>query len=146
MNLISDLKNGMLPRGLAAFLLVSALFLSAGAAHSDAIVRTAGGISYVSGGVGADSIDELSMISGNFNLKLVFALQAGNYVSDVQVVIADASGKTLLDTTSAGPWFLAKLPVGNYQIVATLGDHVIKRQIAVGTAKLQTIDLRWATE
>ncbi len=146
MNPISDLNNGMLKRGIAAFLLVSALYLSVGVAHSDAIVQTAGGVSYVSGGVGTDSTNELSMISGNFNIKLVFALQSGNYVSDVQVVIADVSGKTLLDTTSAGPWFLARLPTGNYHVTATFADKLIKRSITVGKAKLQTVNFRWAAE
>jgi len=76
----------------------------------------------------------------------VFALKSGEYVSGVGVVIADAGGKTLLDTTSEGPWFLAKLPAGNYQIVATFGGNAVKRQIAVGAAKLRTVDFRWASE
>lgn len=146
MKSIPDMRSGMPARGFAALLLGWAMLLSMGNANSDAIVQTAGGVSYVSGGVGADSMDQLNAIAGNFNVKLVFALQSGNYVSDVRVAIADAKGKTLLDTTSAGPWFLARLPVGNYQIVATFAGNAIKRQVAVGTAKLQTIDLRWASE
>jgi hypothetical protein len=67
-------------------------------------------------------------------------------VSDVRVAIADAAGKTLLDATSEGPWFLTRLPVGNYQIVATFAGNAVKRQVAVGTEKLKTIDFRWASE
>ena len=146
MKSIPDMRSGMPARGFAALLLGWAVLLSMGNADSDAVVQTAGGVSYVSGGVGADSMDQLNALAGNFNVKLVFALQSGNYVSDVKVAIADARGKTLVDTTTEGPWFLARLPVGNYQIVATFAGNTIKRQIAVGTAKLQTIDLRWASE
>ena len=84
--------------------------------------------------------------SSTFNITLVFALQSGNYVSDVQVMIADVSGKTLLDTTSSGPWFLARLPAGNYHVTATFAYKLIKRSITVGKAKLQTVNFRWAAE
>lgn len=147
MKIISDKQSGMFIRSFAALLFGAAMLLPMSNAHSaDARVQTSGGVTYVSGGVGDDSIAKLESLAKDFNLKLVFALQSGNYVSDVKVVIADAKGKTLLDATSAGPWFLAKLPVGNYQIVATFEGKAVKRSVTVGTAKLQTVDFRWATE
>ncbi len=141
-------KNKSLACGLAAILLGSAFLAPVAAANSDdAIVqKTRGGVAYVSGGVGTDSIDQLSSLAGNFNLKLVFALSSGSYVSDVGVVISDASGATLLNTTSDGPWLLARLPMGNYQVVATFAGNAVRRQVAVGTAKLRTVDFRWASE
>jgi hypothetical protein len=129
-----------------AILLGAASLVSAADANSDESVQTAGGVSYVSGGVGSASIDRLSSLAKDFNLKLVFALKSGDYVSGVKVTIADAAGKTLLDTTSEGPWFLTKLPAGNYQIVATLAGNAEKRTIAVGAEKLKTIDFRWGSE
>ena len=126
-------------------LLGTAALVPVANASSDEVVRT-GGVSYVSGGVGTDSIDRLSSLARDFNLKLVFAMKSGNYVSDVKVTIANAAGKTLLDTTSEGPWFLAKLPAGNYQIVATFAGNAEKRTIAVGAAKLRTVDFRWGSE
>jgi outer membrane murein-binding lipoprotein Lpp len=129
-----------------AILLGAASLVPVANANSDEIVQTAGGVSYVSGGVGTASIDRLSSLARDFNLKLVFALKSGEYVSGVRVAIADAAGKTLLDTTSEGPWFLTKLPVGNYRIVATFAGNAEKRTIAVGAAKLRTIDFRWGSE
>jgi hypothetical protein len=130
----------------AGLLGVASLVCVASASNDDAIVRTAGGVSYVSGGVGADSIDRLSSLAGDFNLKLVFALKSGAYASDVRVAIADAAGKTLLDTTSEGPWLLTRLPAGNYQVVATFAGNAVTRQVAIGTEKLRTVDFRWASE
>jgi len=87
-----------------AILLCAASLVPAASANSDESVQTAGRMSYVSGGVGTDSLDRLSSLARDFNLKLVFALKSGDYVSDVKVTIADAAGKQLLDTTSEGPW------------------------------------------
>ena len=146
MKRILGIKSESLAYGFAAILLGSALLVPVAIANSDAIVHTAGGVSYVSGGVGTDSIDRLNSLASDFNLKLVFALKSGNYVNGVKVTVVDAAGKTLLDTTSEGPWFLTKLPVGNYQIVATFAGKAEKRTIAVGAEKLKTIDFRWASE
>ncbi len=130
----------------AAILLGAAPLVPVANATSDESVQTAGRVSYVSGGVGTDSTDRLSSLARDFNLKLVFALKSGDYVSDVKVTIADAAGKQLLDTTSEGPWFLAKLPAGNYQVVATFSGKAEKRTIAVGPQKLKTVDFRWSSE
>ena len=129
-----------------AILLCAASLVPVASAISDESVQTAGRVSYVSGGVGTASLDRLSSLARDFNLKLVFALKSGDYVSDVKVTIADAAGKRLLDTTSEGPWFLAKLPAGNYQIAATFAGKAEKRTIAVDAKKLKTIDFRWSSE
>ncbi len=148
MKSISDMRNGMFARSFAALLLAGTMLLPMmnNAISADATVKTTGSIPHVSGGIGEGSLAKMETMARDFNLKLVFALQSGNYVSDVKVVIADAKGKTLLDATSEGPWLLAKLPAGNYQIVATFEGKAVKRSVTVGTAKLQTVDFRWATE
>ena len=69
-----------------------------------------------------------------------------NARSVLKVTIADAAGKTLLDTTSEGPWFLAKLPAGSYQVKATFEGNAVNRKITVDAAKLRTIDFRWSSE
>jgi hypothetical protein len=140
------IKSKLLSYGCAAIMLGSASSLVLAADNRETIAQTPGGISYVSGGVGDESIDRLNMMVSEFNLKLVFAMTSGNYVSDVRVVIVDAKGITILDTTSNGPWLLTRLPAGNYQIVASFAGKAEKRQVAVGASKLSTIDFRWAAE
>lgn len=115
-------------------------------AQGEESVQNAGGVSYVSGGVGTTSIDRLAALARDFNLKLVFALKSGDYVSNVKVTIANAAGKTLVDTTSEGPWLMAKLPAGNYKIAATFAGNAEKRTIAVGAEKMKTVDFRWASD
>jgi hypothetical protein len=130
----------------AAALLGSAALASFAWAGDDETVHTAGNVTYVSGGVGTESLDQLSSVARDFNLKLVFALKSGEYLSGVKVSIADPKGKALLDTASEGPWLLAKLPAGSYQVSATFGDNSISRRIAIDTGKLKVVDFRWASE
>ena len=129
-----------------ALLLASAMLVPVAYTADEEAVRSSGGISYVSGGVGAASTDRLSALAKDFNLKLVFALKSGDYVSGVDVTIADAAGKTLLKAKSEGPWFLTRLPAGNFKIAATLDGKTETRTVAVGAEKLRTVDFRWAGE
>ena len=142
----SGIASKFLAHGFAAILLGCVSFVSVAGTNGDAIVQTVGGVSYVSGGVGTESIDRLNSLAGGFNLKLVFASKSGAYLTDVRVTIADTNGRTLLDTTSQGPWFFAKLPAGDYRIVATFAGKEARQQISVGTERLKTLDFRWASE
>ena len=142
----SGIASKLLAHGFAAILLGCVSFVSVAGTNGDAIVQTVGGVSYVSGGVGTESIDRLNSLAGGFNLKLVFAGKSGAYLTDVRVAIADTKGRTLVDTTSQGPWLLAKLPAGDYRIVATFDGKAVRQQISVGTEKIRTLDFRWASE
>lgn len=140
------MKRAFLSLALVAFLMSASVQSSSASENNDAIVHSVGNVSYVSGGVGTESIDRLNSLAGEFNLKLVFAMKSGEYVSGVRVVIASAKEAPLLDSTSEGPWFMVKLPSGNYQIVATLAGKTMNRQIAINSEKLRTIDFRWGAE
>lgn len=146
MKRIPGMNRKFLARSLLAIVFGSAALVSVARADNDAVVQTTDGVSYVSGGIGTESLERIGSLARDFNLKLVFALHSGEYVNDVRVAIANAKGKTLLDTASEGPWFLTKLPAGNYQVVATFAGKAVKRQVAVGRAKLKTVDFRWAAE
>ena len=135
----------LLTPAIAAILLGAAVLAPPVQAQSDQVELSAGGVSYVSGGVGTTSIDRLNSLAGDFNLKLVFALKAGDYLSGVKVTISDAAGTALLETTSQGPWLLARLPAGNYQIVASFDGNAERRTVTIGSEKLRTVDFRWAS-
>lgn len=141
-----SLNNKSLAIRFAAILLAMGSFVSVANAAGEGTVQTVGGVPYVSGGVGTESIDRLNALASQFDVKLVFALKAGDYLSGIGVTIADSTGRKLLDTTSKGPWFMAQLPAGNYQVVATFAGKAQTRQVAVVAAKLTTIDFRWASE
>jgi hypothetical protein len=100
-------------------------------------------VTYVSGGAGTGALDHLRSMEKEFNLKLVFALKSGAYLADVKVTVVDAANKMVLDTLVEGPWLLARLPAGTYQVNADCGGVVERRTVTVGGATLSTIQLRW---
>ena len=129
-----------------AVILASASIVSVASPQSEGVFRTDSGVSYISGGVGDESMARLDSIAGDFNLKLIFAMKSGEYVSNVRVSIIDAAGRTVLDTTTEGPWLLAKLSADTYQVIANFAGKTDKHPIVVGDTKLKTVDFRWTTE
>lgn len=104
---------------------------------------TRDGINYVSGGVGLDAEERLPEQQKNFNLKLMFTLVEGNYLADVNVVVADAKGNKLIKHLADGPFFMAKLPQGQYTVSATYEGNTQTRRVNVSTGHLNTVHLRW---
>ncbi|MEK6593506.1 MAG: hypothetical protein AABZ67_10515 [Pseudomonadota bacterium] len=102
------------------------------------------GVSFVSGGIGVDSEERLKAREKEFNLKLVFTLVEGNYLSDVGVSIKNAGGKTLVEHVADGPFFLAKLPAGTYTVATSYEGKNQIRKVSVG-AGLKTEYFRWAS-
>ena len=58
-----------------------------------------------------------------FAARIEFANAAAEYLSDVDVTIADAKGETLVEARCDSPWFLAKLPPGKYLVSGTFEGH-----------------------
>jgi len=114
------------------------------AAQEQAVTQN--GISFVSGGVGADSEERLKAQEKDFNLKLVLTLIEGNYVSGVDVVVKNAAGSTLVEHTAEGPFFMAKLPAGKYTVAATYSSKSQTRKFAIGGKGLHTEYLRWPSD
>jgi len=80
------------------------------------------GVKYLTGGVGSDERAAMQkMAKGNYNLQFVFAETSGPYLSDIKIDIQGKDGKKIVDTSTAGPWFFAKLPNGQYKITVTHG-------------------------
>ncbi len=146
MKRIPGIVGKLCAREFVAILLGCVSFVSVAGTDGDAIVQTVSGVSYVSGGVGTASIDRINALASDFNLKLVFAGKSGAYLADVRVNIADSAGRTLLDIPSEGPWFLAKLPTGDYRISASFAGNAVRKHVSIGTGKLRTVDFRWVSE
>ena len=115
-------------------------------AMPDQIVMASPGVTYVSGGAGTEAVDRLRAMEKDFNLKLVFALSNGEYLADVNVSVVDAANHVVLDTSSEGPWLLAKLPPGKYQVNANYRGKAERREVAIASTTLRTLDFRWSSE
>jgi len=101
------------------------------------------GIPYLSGGVGIGEREELREMRKNYNLKLIFAREDGDYLADVNVVIGNEKGEKLLDVNSPGPWFYTKLPPGKYNVTATVEGSTVQKEIQVGSNGMTDVVLYW---
>jgi hypothetical protein len=124
--------------GLAALALGGTL-----ACAADEAVMTSGNVSYVSGGVGEDSLQRMAALARDYNLKLVFAAKSGNFLADVKVVIRDARGASVLETTAEGPLLLVRLPAGKYEIAATLEGKAVRQTTSLAATGQRQLVFRW---
>ena len=97
----------------------------------------------ISGGVSLNARDNLRAQERDANVKMVFALNTGNYLSDVHVRVTDGKGNVVIDDVSNGPWVLAKLPPGNYTANATYNGKTVTQRFSAGKSGLRTAHFRW---
>ncbi|MGE5386327.1 MAG: carboxypeptidase-like regulatory domain-containing protein [Betaproteobacteria bacterium] len=129
--------------GSLAFIIGLALSPAAWSQATPPAPQESNGIPYLSGGVGDGERQQLEAVSKDYNLKLILAERSGSYIAQVDVNIVDAKGSTVLEAQSVGPFFLAKLPPGNYRVTATYGGKVLRQRIAVPSRGLQTREFYW---
>jgi hypothetical protein len=101
---------------------------------------------FISGGIGKDESDAILQAGKAWPLTLELAQAAqprAAYISDVQVRIADAKGNIVLDTDSAGPYLLVKLPPGKYALDATYNAVTLHRKLDIGSGSGKKISLIW---
>ena len=139
----------MWQRGWRMLVLGASLAAAAGGAWAsespdNETVIMVGNVSYVSGGIGEDSRERMKAFSAAFNLKLLLAYKSGSYMSDVDVVVADAKGKPLIKASSEGPIFMAKLPAGAYEVTATAVGQAQRQKVTVTNGRQAVLHFRWA--
>jgi hypothetical protein len=82
---------------------------------------TPGGLAWESGGIGDEEVAALRSRFSRYDLWLTTASHpSGAYLAGVHVHVRDAKGELVLNVDLDGPWLLAKLPPGRYEIEATL--------------------------
>ncbi|MEN9901706.1 MAG: hypothetical protein RL651_370 [Pseudomonadota bacterium] len=124
-------------------LLLSPAWAQEAAQNASATTSTA---PFISGGVGDDSMAQLTAREKEFDLKLFLVGQSGTYLSDIRITIIDANGTGVLLTTSEGPVLLANLPAGTYSVKAQKNGHTLTQKISVTPGKLQTTYFRFPGE
>jgi len=104
--------------------------------------HAADAIPMLSGGVGADSAAQIKSREKEFNLKLIITLVEGDYVSGARVRIA-AGGKELATHVADGPFFLARLPAGGYNLTLEYAGQTQIRKVEIRAGRLTTDYVRF---
>lgn len=97
-------------------------------------VHKSGHVEYLSGGVGKDEATAIETASKQWPLTLEFAVKdnkRADFAANVSVVVRDAKGHTVLQTTSDGPFLLAKLAQGHYAVDATLAGKTLHEKVRI---------------
>ncbi len=105
-------------------------------------IKNYDGVPYLTGGIGLGEREEMEALTRDYNIKLVFAVQQGNYLSNVAVMVTSSTGGKVLEAVSDGPWLYANLPPGTYTVAATtLGKTISKgaRVTAGGRTQLNFV-------
>ena len=102
-----------------------------------------GSVPYLTGGVGQDERVCLKPVEKDYNLKLVFAAKSGQYLASPMITVQDKNGKDVLRMRSDGPWFLAKLPAGEYKVIVSRDGHRTEIEHVKVGQELHTAEFVW---
>ena len=124
--------------------------VGAHAADADALppAHIAGHVTFLSGGIGLDESTAIKRAARSYPLELEFLMKGEPrdvYVADVHVRIRDDQGRTVLDTVANGPFLLARLPAGRYDIVARSEGRSQSRHISLAPGEHLRVPFEWAT-
>ena len=89
--------------------------------------------SWLSGGVGEDSRDEMRRAASAYNVHLLFHTTGGAYLASVPFSVATANGQEIYSGVSDGPMLYLKLKPGTYQISAEIDGTRQTRRVSVGS-------------
>jgi hypothetical protein len=118
-------------------------YLTAAAEVGTLEIKDYQGVAYVSGGVGEEEREFLRTVEKHFNLKLVFALTRGNYLSDINIDIRDARNLTVLEAVSDGPLFYADLAPGTYKVRVSGPGQSFQRSVRLSRGKRVQLEFYW---
>lgn len=132
---------------------IAASMALAAAPHPDASAHlpgelVQGQVHYVTGGIGLDEALAFRRAERRYPLAMEFADKAkphDEFTAGVKVIVRDAKGKTVLDAVSDGPFLLAKLPAGSYDIKATQDGRTLERHAVVAAGKSARLGFLWRT-
>lgn len=110
--------------------------------------RTDNDVKYVCGGIGSDEVASLKQAASDYDLMMTFAASTGEYIADVDVEIADARGRPVLNVTCDGPIMLVDLPRdGRYRVRAEAEGRTLTRSAQVSErGNVQRLRLAWPVQ
>ena len=105
-----------------------------------------GSVSFISGGIGKDEAIAFQRDAKNFPLEMEFVMKdepRDAFLANVRVTIRNSAGRTVLNTVSQGPFLLATLPPGKYDVTADIDGTVKHEVVSVNAHKHERDVLVW---
>jgi hypothetical protein len=135
-----ELKDLLIAVSIVALGLLSPLVASGETSEAESQLEapmpvTDGSVTYLTGGIGDSEAESIRAIAKNYPLEVIFVQkfdQKEEFLAEVKVKIQDRNQNLILDITTEGPYLLANLPKGHYQIIAEYNGNVKQQWVDVG--------------
>jgi len=129
-------------------IILFALSLSATAQAAPPPIRiSAGGLNYMSGGIGHDEVLEMRPFAKKFTLNLLFSEGArGRSVTDVNVNIYNEQDEMVFRVRGSKPLLYINLPAGTYTILANNNGLKLRHKLSIEENINQKVILNWKDE
>jgi len=111
-------------------------------AHLPPAQVSPGGIEYLTGGKTPEAADAVKRAAQEYPLELVFVEQDGGAkraLYDNPVVIRDARGEVVFAGRTDGPYFLARLPEGDYTVTTHWDAWTFTNPVTVGAGRSRVV-------
>lgn len=95
-------------------------------------VQSQNGVAYMTGGIGAGSAKALQAEAHHWPVTMEFAVKdkpVDSYLANVKVQVLDAQHHVVLDTVSDGPFLLARLAPGQYDLKASFDGKTLEQPL-----------------
>jgi hypothetical protein len=76
----------------------------------------------------------------------LFAVNSGEYLSDIAVAIFDKKGNAYMQAMSLGPFMLVNLKPGSYYVKAQLDGRAISKKVTITGHKATSLSFIWPHE
>jgi len=97
------------------------------------------GTPWATGGAGEGARQQMMSDLSDYNLRLEFAVQDGNYLGDIAVTIRKSDGTPVIRAFSSGPWLMAKLPAGTYDVRASGFGETFDETVQVPASGMESV-------
>ena len=104
------------------------------------------GISYFSGGIGADETRVIREDAKHHSLSLEFLERQGKsivYSSGEHITIIDDRARTLVEAESEGPLMMIDLPVGSYRVTAANDGRSQTKSVEISPSGHAHLIFQW---
>lgn len=127
-----------------ALLLAFLLSLSVPPAFALSTQQTPEGVSYISGGIGVDEVNELQQHKDEFNLYLLFSEgERGTAAVGVDIEIYNAKQELVFTLKNAGPRVYVNLPAGEYKVNGVFNSQTQGATFAINGKQSKKVVLYW---
>jgi hypothetical protein len=115
-------------------------------AHLPPEQHSPGGVDYITGGKTPEEADAVKRAAQEYPLELVFAERDGpkaQELDDNPVTIRDDTGKVVFAGRTQGPYFLAKLPPGQYTVTTHWDAWTFTKPVTIAPDERDRVVFEW---